>query len=296
MLELVLDSFWFLYAVLDEFSLGHAVLLHSLEQGQHGLGFAHASHSHDLIVLVDVVGKELSLAEVSLDDDLLVADGIVSNELKGAVVHARPEEGDALVRHVLVHHVEGCVGALLKSHDPMFDPGARAGGPVGNGCDITSCVDVRLACLHERIAYKTTIRVHFNARFGEELGVGANTCAKNDKVRGNFTAIAKCHACDFAVFALVGRFEKNTVVDFHAIVLMLFLVECTNLFSKLKSKWKLITIDNLDIDSFFEVHLEGRSTLRANERGTDNHNILCSAAGLLDLGLVLLRTQGVHSW
>merc|ERR1719350_2366285 len=99
LLDLHLDSLWRLPAVLDELTLRHQVLLHGREEGKHGFGLAHACHSDDLIVLVDVVGEELLLFELALDDDLLVADGVVTDKLKRAIVHAGPEERDALVRH-----------------------------------------------------------------------------------------------------------------------------------------------------------------------------------------------------
>ena len=109
----MLDRAWLLPAVLDQLSFGHNVLLHSFKQGKHGLRLAHAGDRHNLVVLIDVVRQEFPLFKFALDDNLFVADGVVSNELERAIVHAGPEEGNALVGHVPVKHVESGVGALL---------------------------------------------------------------------------------------------------------------------------------------------------------------------------------------
>ena len=237
LLDLELDSLWRLPAALDELTLWHQVLLHRREEGEHGFGLAHTSHSDDLIVLVDVVGKELALGELSLDDDLLVADGVVTDELKRLIVHASPEERDALVRHELVHHVEGNVGSLFESHNPMLNAGSRAGRPVGHGSDIASRVDIRLVRLHKRIADNTAVAIHLDAGLGEEFGVWAHSCAQDHHIGWNLAAIVERNRLNFAVFTLVCRCDKHVIVNSDTIVLVLFLIERSKLFAELESKW-----------------------------------------------------------
>ena len=124
LLELKLDALGAFATVLDQCAAWHDVLLHSLKQCQHSLRLAHAGHSHDLVLIVDVVGQELALLHLTANDNLAVADRIVADELQRLVVVAGPEEGDTAVWDELAHHVEGGVGALLKCNNPVLDTAA----------------------------------------------------------------------------------------------------------------------------------------------------------------------------
>ena len=61
------------------------------------------------------------LLHLALDNDFLVPDRVAPDELQALIVVSSPEEWDSLVGNVLVEHVEGDIGALLQSDDPMFD-------------------------------------------------------------------------------------------------------------------------------------------------------------------------------
>ena len=291
LLELEFDGGRLLATTFNEGCLRHQILLHGSQKGQHLLGFTHASYSHNLVIFVHVVGEEFSLVHLPLDDDLLVADRVAANELQAAVVVARPEEWNATIGNELVEHVERDVGTLFQSNNPMFNSGARSGWPVRNRSDVTSSVNIRLVCLHEWITDDAAKTIQLNARALQELGCWSDACAQDNHISVELTSVVQRNTLDIAIFSLVGRLDKDIVMDCHSILFMLLLIEGANLLAKGELERCLLSIDHTNIHCVLVVHLEGGSALRSDKRSTDDHNVLGPFASLFDLSLIFSRAK-----
>mmetsp|Transcript_12891 Transcript_12891/g.16557 ORF Transcript_12891/g.16557 Transcript_12891/m.16557 type:complete len:315 (+) Transcript_12891:353-1297(+) len=233
------------------------------------------------------------LALFSLEHDLIVANGVVADELQAAVVMTSPEEGNSAVGYILAEHVKCSVGALLQSHNPMLDAGARPSGPVGDGSDVTSGEHIRQVGLHEWITDETTVAVHLDARALKEGRVWAHTGAHDHDISGQLGAVVKCHTLDLlgVVFGRVCRFHEDFVEDGDTVSLVLLLIPGAKLLTKGELEGGLVTVDHRDSRGIFVMHLESSGALRADERCTNNDDILRTYTGLLDVSLVLVASQ-----
>ena len=156
--DFFLNSLDCLLSILDSWSLGHETLLHSLHADKHW-AISLSCHSHNLVVIIDVVSCELIRHHISLNVNWcsIVTIATVLNTL---VVIACPKEGNRAVRYQFAKHVESCMASLILSNIPMFCPCSLTIDPVRIGNDVTSCKYVFITGLKEGIARNATITLH----------------------------------------------------------------------------------------------------------------------------------------
>ena len=134
-----------------------------------------------LIGVVEVECNELGGEHVTLDVDGRRASA-VATVLNTLIVIAGPEERDGSVGDELSKHVEGRKTSLVESHIPVLGPHTLTIDPVGIVHDVTSCKNIFVTRLKERIAGDTTILVHSEASVSKEPSLRGHTLAENHEV------------------------------------------------------------------------------------------------------------------